>query len=265
MPVEIHAGYPTYWNESGQGIRRALLIHCFLGHSGAWKNVRAELDRKLKMRAFDLPGHGRSENWDGRKNYQDMAVEMAASLIEKRADIIGHSFGATVALRLARDYPDKVRSVTLIEPVLYAAAKSQPEFAEHMQEMAEFNEAMEAEEYEKATRAFDVVWGAGTPWEALPETLRTYLITRIPLVTASVEVAVHDLNQQICPGALEAITQPVLLLEGTTSPSIIRATQEVLERRIPNVRRVIVAGAGHMVPITHALAVAGEISTFLKV
>ncbi len=265
MPIEKLAGFNTYWNETGNGVRRALLIHCFLGHSGAWRGVRGELEGKLKMRAFDMPGHGRSQDWDQRKNFQDMAVEMAVALIDKRADIIGHSFGATVALRLARDFPEKVRSVTLIEPVFYVAAKAAPEYGEHMQEMQGFNAAMKAGAYETAAREFDLVWGGGTPWNDLPAPLREALVTRIPLVTASVEVAIDDINRQVVPGALEAIKQPVLLMEGTKSPSIIRATQEVLVHRIPDVRRVIVAGAGHMVPISHSAAVSGEIAAFLKI
>ena len=263
MPLETLAGAPTWVERSGAGIRRALFIHCSLAHSGAWKGVQAGLLRKLKMTAFDLPGHGRSWDWDGNGDFQSRATAVAAALIERRADLIGHSFGATVALRLARDYPDKVRSLTLIEPVLFAAARARPEYTAHMQEMAAFTAAMKAGRHEAATRAFDTIWGPGVPWQTIPEATRAGLIRRIPLIAAG--VTNDDIHGQTAPGALEAIQQPVLLMEGANSPPIIHAVQDEFTARLNNVRRVMVAGAGHMLPISHPEAVAGEIAEFLKV
>ena len=74
------------------------------------------------MRAFDLPGHGRSPDWDGVVEYQHLSTQIAASFVIEPVDLIGHSFGATVALRLAVEQPQKLRSLTLIEPVFFAVA-----------------------------------------------------------------------------------------------------------------------------------------------
>jgi len=269
MALETLAGFPTWWDETGSGVRRALFIHCFLTHSGAWKGVQAHLAHKLKMRSFDMPGHGRSWDWDpehsGQLDYQSTGAHIAAALIDKRADVIGHSFGATIALRLARDFPDKVRSLTLIEPVLFAPLKDQPVYHEHMQEMSGFGAAMEAGNYGDAAREFDAVWGPGTPWEKVPDALRAALVGRIPLIEGGAGVTLDDVHHQTIPGALEAIQQPVLLMEGATSPPIIHATHDLFAARLQNARRVMVAGAGHMLPISHPEAVAGEISAFLKV
>jgi lipase len=53
-------------------------------------------------------------------------MAMAVDLLQDQAqgqpvDVIGHSFGGTVALRLAVERPDLVRSLVLIEPVFVAA------------------------------------------------------------------------------------------------------------------------------------------------
>ena len=45
-------------------------------------------------------------------------------LLQSAAPRYSHSFGATVALRLATLFPDRVRSLTLVEPVFFAAAKA---------------------------------------------------------------------------------------------------------------------------------------------
>jgi len=265
MPQERVAGFPTYWAKTGRGVRRALFIHCSLAHSGAWKGVQAQLATKLSMLSYDLPGHGRSADWDRRGDFQTVSADIGTALIDQRADLIGHSFGATVAMRIAACHPEKVRSLTLIEPVLFAAARATPVFAAHMAEMAPFGAAMQAEDLETATRLFNRVWGAGIPWDAIPQAQRDAMVQRIHMIPEGADVTNEDIHAQATPGALEAIRQPVLLIEGAQSPPIVGAVHNVFAARIPNVRRVVVAGAGHMAPITHPKAVAGEIADFLKV
>ena len=96
----------------GHGPRPALAIHCSLAHSGAWRGVGAALSDELTLRAFDLPMHGRSGDWDGQGNIHDVATDMALSLLEAPMDLIGHSFGATVALRLGSLFIAYIRDIT---------------------------------------------------------------------------------------------------------------------------------------------------------
>ncbi|WP_366142075.1 alpha/beta hydrolase [uncultured Roseobacter sp.] len=58
---------------------------------------------------------------------------------------------------------------------------------------------------------------------------------------------------------------PCLLIEGDQTADIIDAVNASLARRLPNARRAIIAGAGHMSPITHPGAVAQEIAALLEV
>ena len=122
MPCDLRAGQQIYWRRFGAGSRPAVLLHCSLAHSGAWAGLAGALGSDLQMTAFDLPGHGRSSDWDGVAEYQHLSTQIAASFITEPVDLIGHSFGATVALRLAVEQPQKLRSLTLIEPVFFAVA-----------------------------------------------------------------------------------------------------------------------------------------------
>ncbi|MCK4861458.1 MAG: alpha/beta hydrolase, partial [Rhodobacteraceae bacterium] len=60
MAVEIIAGRKTGVRYAGEG-DPAVLLHCSLGHSGAWNGVMAGLSDRLAMVALDLPGHGATE------------------------------------------------------------------------------------------------------------------------------------------------------------------------------------------------------------
>src|SRR6056297_1968124 len=100
MPQGVKAGFPTCWRQFGQGERAALMIHCSLAQSASWSAMARHMSAELSMTAFDMPGHGGSADWDGRGEIQDVTVRIAAAFCtDGPRDVIGHSFGATVALR----------------------------------------------------------------------------------------------------------------------------------------------------------------------
>ena len=88
----------------------------------AWLPIIGHLKDSLSVTAFDLPGHGMSQDWDYSSDYQDSCLDISATFINKPVHLVGHSFGATVALRVAHRYPNFVKSLSLIEPVFFAAA-----------------------------------------------------------------------------------------------------------------------------------------------
>lgn len=249
------------------GERKAFALHCSLASSRAWAPLAARMQGRLELFGMDLPGHGRSGDWDGQQDLHDLSTEMArAALPDGQVDLIGHSFGGTVALRLAAEMPGRVRSLTLIEPVFFAAASVEHPGAarRHDADMAAFADAMEREDREDAARAFLTVWGDGRPWDALPEAQRAACAARIHLIPAANDALFHDRQGLLEPGALSHVTSPVLLLEGSESHRIVPAINEALARRLPNVRRVVLSGAGHMLPITHSEQLAREMHALLS-
>ncbi len=110
---------------------------------------------------------------------------------------------------------------------------------------------------------FHAAWGTGNSFADLPEGQRRYILERIHLIAVQNPVLLEDAAGLLRYMGLESIGVPVLLVEGADSPPIIDAVQTELARRLPNVQRLIVPGAGHMVPITHADTVAAAVSAHL--
>lgn len=266
MPKAERAGIPTYWTTFGQGPRPALMIHCSLAHSGSWGRLAGHLSGALTMTAFDTPGHGRSARWEGHGEVQAVTTQIAASFLGAPTDIIGHSFGATVALRLAVERPELARSLVLIEPVFFAAAlRDFPVTgALHTAETAEFVAATEAGDNRAAARAFTSLWGDGTPWQEIPEDQKQALADQMYLIEAGHSALYDDVGGMLKSGALDRVDMPVLLIEGSDSPAIISAVNTSLAARLPQAARAVIMGAGHMAPITHASSVAAEILRFLQ-
>ena len=262
MPLAERAGHPTFWQVFGSGPRPALAIHCTLAHSGAWAGVAARLPG-LTLTAFDMPGHGQSGPWAG-NDYHGDVTRIAASFIDRPLDLIGHSFGASVALRLAAATPEAIRSLTLIEPVLFVAAAGTPEFAAQEADNERFRALIAAGEHEVAARAFVGQWGAGQAWEKLDPRARAAFAVQMPLVLAGGVANFTDTARILRVGGLEAIEAPVMLIRGAQSPSIMALVCEAIAARLPDVGVAVVPGAGHMLPVTHPAQVADLIGLNLS-
>ncbi|EAP75264.1 hydrolase, alpha/beta fold family protein [Roseovarius nubinhibens ISM] len=265
------AGVETHWTEFGRGPRGALLIHCSLAHGGSWAGVARRLSERLAMRAFDLPGHGRSADWGGETELQGLSAEIAASLAAEMGggapvDVIGHSFGATVGLRLALERPELVRSLTLIEPVFFALALAdQPGLDTAFEgDTRAITAGLASGDHAAAARAFTALWGDGTEWDTIPEPQQRRLADQMHLIAGSGPALYEDAGGMLRPGRIEAIACPVLLMEGGASPAIIPAILDGIAARLPQAERVVVEGAGHMLPITHPEPVAEAIGALLS-
>lgn len=247
-------------NWPGQAERPALALHCMMGSGGYWGRIAAELSDIVQITAPDLPGHGQSPDWQpGTVDFHTTVTREVASLIQRPLDLIGHSMGATVALRIAIAAPEAVRSLTLIEPVLFAAAPH-PESAE---ELAELDRILREGRDEDAARHFLGIWG-DVDLDSQSAAGRARLIRQIGLVSDSNDTLVHDRANMLRDGGLEGIDAPVMLIMGGDSPAVIPEIADALAARLPDVARATVPNAGHMLPITHPDQVAGLIRMNLE-
>lgn len=265
MPEIVTDGRRLAWREAGSGAP-ALLLHCTLAHSGAWSGVMARLSDRLAMRAPDLPGHGRTDlDPDRLPQEQAMADALALPPADRPAHVIGHSFGGTVALRLAIEAPDRVASLSLYEPVLFAllAADDPAAFAAETAAAARERACMAAGDWAGAAEAFLGRWGAPGGLAALPEASRAAMVAGMPFVRRSEADIADPATARPRPEDLGRIIAPTLVMAGADSPPAVAAIGAALAARIPGARRVVLPGLGHMGPITRPDAVADALRAVL--
>lgn len=270
MTVRTIAGHPVHLRRIGAGPRPVLTLHCSLAHGGAWGALGALLADAATLTAPDLPAHGTSGDLPPGADLHDLSTAIATDLATGLAggapvDVLGHSFGGTVAIRLALERPDLVRSLTLFEPVLFSAARvaGAGAFDDWMTGQIPFAERIAAGDRKGAADWFNDLWGQGARLDAMPGPLRQYILDRIHLIPATNAVLFDDIHGLVAPGRLEGLHLPVLLAEGATSPPIVDAINGTLAARIPGAKRLVVDGAGHMLPITHAAALAPAVRAHL--
>lgn len=265
MTIETRAGFPVFSQTFGHGPEQAMLLHCGMTFSGIWSRVAEPLADRLTMTAFDLPGHGKSGEWDHRKPFHDMATEIGQTFLADGIHLVGHSVGATVALRLALENPGKIRSLVLIEPVLFAAARDVAPgvLDDHAAGAGPLEAALEEGRYEDAAELFFATWGGGATWDDLPEPRQADFIKRIPTVVGTKDHLYHDAAGLMAEGRLEGLDCPVLLLRGGNSPAVIKGVQDGLAARLPDACHEVVDGAQHLLPLTHAKVVSDLIARHL--
>lgn len=253
MTIETRGGFKTAFARYGKGSRRALFLHCSLASHRAWMPVLERLDDMIDATAIDLPGHGRSAAWseaDG--DLFDLTTRVARTFLDDGPiDVIGHSFGGAVALRLAVEEPDLVRRMVLFEPVFFAAARGTPAHAANRERFAPVYAALDAGDPEEATRRFTDGWGGETDFDNLAPAQQRAMVDRIHLISAS-KAGIEDDNAGLLqPGRLEAAKAPTLFLRGERAQSVLAEIHARLAERMPDARELVVSGAGHMGPLSH--------------
>lgn len=117
---------PIRFYSVGEG-PNVLLIHGSLGSMEDWETLIPELRKQYTVTAFDRIGHGFSGLSSTDYSLQENA-RIVLALIQKLGlrdvIVVGHSYGAAVALTLAVENPDAINGYVLLAPV--SAAHGDP-------------------------------------------------------------------------------------------------------------------------------------------
>ncbi|MCG6884739.1 MAG: alpha/beta hydrolase [Silicimonas sp.] len=228
------------------------LIHAGLGRAANWRPFLNEIDRPVSPLLIELPGHGLAEKYDTSRDFADQAVELAIEeMPSDPVPLIGHSFGAVLALRIAVERPYRVSSLVLVEPPFFAAVKGRWAYEKIERDLAGFTKKMASAEHANAAKEFHAIWGDGTPWNELSGEARAYMVDRIPLIPPGNTLLFDDRPGLLREGRLEELEMPVTFVDGGDSHPVISEIISTIGDRIPDAEWVTVPGAGHMLPITH--------------
>lgn len=245
-----------------------LLLHSSASSSRQWDALAAALEPAAAVLAPDLHGHGLQVAWPAERalTLADEAA-LALPLLEAAggAHVVGHSYGAAVALHLALQRPDLVRSLVLYEPVLFNLLVAHEPHGDALHQVLWLVERMRVATHrgalEDAARAFVDYWSGEGRWQALPERSRPAVAARMPTVVRHFEACFGE--PAPTRQALAALPMPVLCLVGQRSTPAARRIGTLLHDLWPKAGHETMPGLGHMGPVTHAALVNARIEHFL--
>ena len=260
-------GIRTHHLTDGQGLD-LVMVHGFLEDLSVWQlGLAPALRDTFRVITYDLRGHGRSDMTPHGYTPTALAADLEALLDGlgiRRAAVVGRSFGADVALHFCARCPDRVTSLTAIEPSLVGGL----------------------------SHPGDEAWGGWVFWReqlaragiALPPGRRLDLEFLVALAVSSpifngpfgrgrrqrrrLLQLIHDtalLTEcgevwELTPDAVLAIAVPTLLVYGEQSPFL--RSFHFLSSTLPRCQAVFVPEAGHLAPWEDSQLMEREIRRF---
>jgi len=116
-------GFELHYQQFGEG-PDLVMIHGITGNLAIWHlEIVPALMSAYRITTYDLRGHGYSgvppTGYTTADHASDLSHLMDALGI-RRAHVMGHSFGADIALHFTINYPDPVERLVLVEPAIAA-------------------------------------------------------------------------------------------------------------------------------------------------
>jgi pimeloyl-ACP methyl ester carboxylesterase len=188
--------------------------------------------------APDRPGHGRSP--DARQDFETEAPIVADQLLQEPVHLVGHSYGAIVAMLAAARKPDMVRSLTVIEPPATRVARGNPVVDEwEAEQRALF--ADPGDDLPALLGRFFEVAGVQLPVPApLPEALERG--------TRALAGARPPMEAELPVTELAAAGFPCLVISGGHQAGYEAVCDVIADGT--SAQRAVISGAAHLVPDT---------------
>ena len=263
MPTVNINGLRIHVESAGEG-EPVVLVHGSWGDHLNWDPLVAEIPEGFRVIRYDRRGHSRSERPPGQGNVGEDVADLAAiveTVARGPAHVVGNSFGASIALRLAASRPELLRSLAVHEPPLWELAPDEPGVRSLDDAVRPVLRRLAAGDWEGGARTFAeaIVFGPGA-WDAgMPDRLKATFLANAPtFLDESRDPEAYGIDT----ARLAAFTEPTLLSAGDRSAPGFHAVIERLAAALPHAERAMMAEAGHVPYATHPAEYAALLTSF---
>ncbi len=229
-----------------------VMLHASLSCKSQWDPLAEALAARYEPIALDLVGYGGQALPPPAPAF---TIDDETRVVEQQLKglvgtrpyhIVGHSYGALVALRLAQRQPARVASLSLYEPVALRLLGDDDAAHASLRDVAErVQRHIGAGRNQDAAQAFVDHWNGGGYFAALPTPTRHAIARRVAKVMLDFQAS------QRWPAhasELRAIATPTLLLVGTEGRAVTQRIAARVVSAMPDCR-LRACEAGHLGPI----------------
>jgi len=243
------------WRGEGKG-PPVLLLHGVGLNADAWEPQIVTLASRRRVFAVDLPGHGQSDLLPEGALLDDY-VAAIAGLIDALGisplPVIGHSFGAMIALGLALDYPRKVTALVALNAVYCRDPVARAAVEQRANQLT--GGAFEAE-------APIARWYPDDPGGRLARATAAWLHAVNPKGYAAA-YRVFATSDHVHEGRLGELACRALFLTGVSDPNSTPVMSARMAREARYARTMALPGARHMMHLTHPAETTNAIAAFI--
>lgn len=209
-----------------------------------WDSAVEALGRHHRIVRWDVRGFGLSDKPPGPYTAALLAADLARlldALEVGRAHLVGISMGGVITQRFALDFPERVRSLVLVNTSSEVGERATARW-ERLAARVERDGFDERNA--DATRAFSASYADRHPEVVTAATART--LANDPLAFAA---AARAMSKYAWTEELARLACPALVLQGLDDRLTPPGGSVKLSRALPRARLILVPGAGHNLPI----------------
>ena len=261
--AQVNGTRVRYVDSGGKG-SPVVLLHGFASALETWNSVRPTLEKQHRVIALDLKGFGWTDRPPG--DYSPRAqAKLVAGLLEqrgvRRASVVGHSWGSSVALMLAMERPQMVSRIALYDAWVYEEQLPTTFHWARAQGLGEllFDLFYDQRSDEKMAFAF---YDPSRISEEFVEDVDRAL--ERPGTTAAALAAVRGQRYEDWQNRYSEVTAPALLLWGREDRVSPVDIGERLLRQLPNAELKVYPRCGHFPMIEAQSASTRDLAKFLK-
>jgi non-heme chloroperoxidase len=249
-----------------------VMVHGTISDYRWWQAQIDEFSQQYRVIAYSLRHHHPNVSTGDRPDYlpRTHAADLDGlikALNLGQVHLVGHSYGGFISLLLARDRPELVRGLVLVEPARLAGLISGPDAEEAKPILNAIGEAqkrvverLDRGDTDEALRIFtNMVRGPGT-WEGMPNAARA---ARRDNVHTLKPTLTNPAERFTCDDARK-INGPTLLVGGDVSPRIFPLMLNGLQPCLPRAARITINKASHGVYQDNPADFNREVLGFLK-
>jgi pimeloyl-ACP methyl ester carboxylesterase len=267
MPLAAVNGTQLFYNLTGAGEIPLVLVHGSWVSHQSWDLVHAQLVKLFRVVTYDRRGHSDSPPTIGQGSVREDVADLAALIEHLRlapAWVVGNSFGASIALRLASERPELFRGLIVHEPPLFSLLADETSMIPMLEEVGrrvdDVAHRIAAGDNAGAAEQFieTVALGRGA-WSQLAPEFKRILITN---AATFLDEARDPEQLRIDVEPLGAFDRPALLTIGDQSPPLFREVVRKLQPVLPKTIRI--TGAGHIPHVTHPDRYVQLVASFIR-
>jgi pimeloyl-ACP methyl ester carboxylesterase len=254
--------------EAGSG-PLVMLVHSSVSGARQWRRLMDDLKDDFRVRAVNLYGYGRTPPWliDAPQSLGDQArlVETALPADADTVSLVGHSFGGSVAMKLAAGLSGRVTRLVLLETNPFYLLKQSGRadaFAEAMDLRDCIKKFGALGEWTMAAEQFADYWGGAGSWQNMPAERRNAFAEALKPNYFEWD-AVMDETTPVEQWA-RLLPRSTLLVSDPTTVFPIREITAILRRSCPMWTYKEIAGGGHMAPLTRPDLINPLVRSFLR-
>lgn len=232
-----------------------LALHCSGADSSQWYKLKEISTGPGQIESPDLIGTARQGHWPKGRNFNLCNEAEALVAILRRfsepAHIVAHSYGAGVALHIARQHPALVKSLCLYEPTLFCCLRERSGADQKLFQDIEaltrsIKDALDEDNPLFAAQLFTDFWGGLGAWQCLNRDRRDAMTDWVRKAPLDFHALMYEADPQaIGPGRI-----PTTVMVGGNTHIHTQRIADILHEQSPDIVLKTVVGAGHLGPFS---------------